>query len=405
MEIASDIIIVGAGLVGTSLIAVLKNAPFRITVLETHIPVQESPDPDLRPLSLTYSSQRILDTLGIWPELSQTAELIQTVHVSEENRLGVLRFRAAEEKVLALGYVVAFDALQNCLYQRAAETETVKFITIQKLSGIDYQNGKVLVTVQTAQGEKILPAELLVAADGTFSPTRKLLGIGVSEESHDDIALTMTMELMQPHAHTAYERFTAKGVIAILPLKNPLRCRIVWVTSRSFAGEVSQWPDQQLAKYLSAALHDRLGEWRVLERGKSFPLQTVIAKEQIRKGVVLLGNAAHTIYPLAAQGFNLGLRDAVTLAEILIDAKNGHNIGDERILRSYLDWRSADQRWITSLTTGMGQLFDLRLPGLGTLRGAGLLATDLFPPLKHRLAKRFLGLAGKCPKLIRGISL
>lgn len=401
-----DVIIAGAGLVGASLMVALQHTGLRIAVLETHVPVPAAPGGDSRPLTLNESSRRILETLGIWPDLAALAEPITTVHVSEENQFGVLRFRASEEKVPALGYVVPFDELQNLLYQRAAQNPAAKFISIQKLIRIQYQAEKISAVVQTLEGERTLTAELFVAADGTQSPARELAGITAVEKSHDDVALTITMELTQPHQHCAYERFTKQGIIAVLPLKNPQRCRIVWTLPRMSATDVSSWSDLQLAEHLRAAVHDRLGAWRVLERGKTFSLQTLLAQQQTGPGVVLLGNAAHTLYPVAAQGFNLGLRDAATLAEILTEARQQQrSLGSEVVLKTYVDWRSSDQRWISSLTSGISQWFDLQMPGLGTLRGAGLLATDLIPPLKRRLAKRLLGLAGKLPKLARGISI
>jgi 2-octaprenyl-6-methoxyphenol hydroxylase len=400
-----DIIIMGAGLVGTSLAAALKNTHFRIAILETHLPELIAGGGDARPLSLAYGSHKILDTLGLWSELGKSAEPIQAVHVSEKNRFGALHFRATEEKVPALGYVVSFDRLQDLLYQQAAQSDAVTFIPIQKLMRVQYISGKTKVSAATIHGEKTFEAELLVAADGAHSPTRELLGIAAQEQL-GGMALTLSVELTRPHQSIAYERFTEQGVIAVLPLKNSLRCRVVWTIGRDFAETVAQWSDVELAQYLQAAMHDRLGEWKILERGRVFPLEMVLAREQIRPGAVLLGNSAHTIYPLAAQGFNLGLRDVAALAETLIEArKNYQALGDETVLKQYLNWRMQDQRWISGLTDGASQFFDLQIPGLGALRGAGLFAADLFPPVKHRLAKRLLGLSGKLPKLARGVAL
>ncbi len=178
-----DIIIMGAGLVGASLIAALKNTHFRVAVLETHLPDQPDRGADNRPLSLAYGSQKILNSLAIWPELSPLAEPILTVHVSEEKRFGALHFRAVEEGVPALGYVVPFERLQNLLYQRAAQIEHVKFISIQKLINVQNFSNNVSVTVETINGKKTFETQLLVAADGAHSPTRKLLGIDAQEKA------------------------------------------------------------------------------------------------------------------------------------------------------------------------------------------------------------------------------
>lgn len=399
-----DIVIAGAGLAATSLIVALSQVGFSIAVLETHLPELPKPSLDSRPLSLTYGSKKILETLGIWQGLTEHAEAIQTVHVSQAKHFGVLRFRAAEEGVPALGYVVSFDELQNLLYQRAANTPAVQFIPIEKITGIQYQAGKTAITVQTINGEKIFHAQLFAAADGTHSPSRDLLGIPALEKTSEDVALTALLELTEPHQHCAYERFTEHGIIAILPLRNLQRCRIVWSLPKEFAETVAEWSDQKLAEYLQNAMHGRLGDWRLLERGKVFPLQTVQAAEQVAPGAVLLGNAAHTLYPIAAQGFNLGLRDNAILAEMLVEShRQGQLLGEITVLKHYAAARRADQRWISGFTGAVGQFFDLHIPGLAAIRAAGLLATDLFPPLKRRLARRLMGLAGKVPKLSLGI--
>jgi 2-octaprenyl-6-methoxyphenol hydroxylase len=407
MDEHDDIVMIGAGLVGAGFLAALRNSDFRITVLETHVPGLTEGAADSRPLSLTCSSQRILDTLGLWTALADSAAPMMTVHVSEQSRFGVLRFSAAEAGVPALGYVVSSDSLQTALYEQAAQNPRVRFVPIQQLTGIEHRpENHHQVSAQTINGEKIFTAELIVAADGAHSTTRELAGIKAREQASGEFALTLELELSQPHQQTAYERFTREGVIALLPLRDPHRCRAVWILTGDTLAQVQAASDAQLAQSLRAAMNERLGDWRIVSRGKAFPLETVMAQEQIRPGLALLGNAAHTLYPLAAQGFNLGLRDAATLAQVLVDARQNHQaIGDESVLQRYVDWRLSDQRWISGLTSGVSQLFGCHLPGLGLLRGAGLLAADLLPPLKRRLAQRLMGLAGKAPKLARGIPL
>lgn len=399
MKLDFDIIIAGAGLAATSLIAALNQAGFRIGVLETHLPELQA-GADSRPLSLAYGSKKILETLGIWQALTSPditlgdqSEAIQTIHVSQAQHFGMLRFRAEEEGVPALGYVVSFDELQNLLYQRAASTPAVEFIPIQKITRIQSQAGKTAVTVQTLTGEKTWYAQLFAAADGANSPSRNLLGIAAVEKTSADVALAALVELTEPHQHCAYQRFIKQGIIAVLPLRNPRYCRVVWSLPKTLAQQVAEWSDLELAEYLRAAMHDRLGNWRLLERGKTFPLHRVMAVEQIVPGAVLLGNAAHTLYPVAAQGFNLGLRDNAVLAEILIAARRQHlTLGDKAVLTRYLNRRRSDQRWASHFTAAIGQFFDLQLPCLSAIRGAGLFATDLLPPLKHRLARRLMGI-------------
>lgn len=393
-----DIIISGAGLVGTSLAVALQNTPLRIAILETHLPEMVQHNLETRPLSLNYGSQKILETLGVWREISSEAQPILRVHVSEQQRFGSLNFRADEENVPALGYVAPANLLQTKLYQRAAQIPTVKFIPLQKLVELEYQENHLNLKIQTMQGQKNLKTGLLVIAEGSHSSTRELIGIKVKVHNNNWLGLTALLELSQSHHGIAYERFTHQGVLAILPLKNPRRCRVVWIFP---AGT-----EASLDAFLRHGIQERLGTFQILEQGRPFPLQSLMAEEQFRHNIVLLGNAAHTLYPLAAQGFNLGLRDTATLAEVLVDARRqGRHLGSIDILQSYLNWRASDQSWISRLTYGASQLFDLQIPGLGLLRGMGLLATDLTPFLKHRLAKRLMGISGKLPKLARGVIL
>jgi len=407
MKQSYDIIIIGAGLIGTSFALSLQNKGLKIALLETHLPnFDKSTEADTRPLSLAYSSQVILNTLGIWSELADLATPIKEVHVSEQKRFGTIHFQAKEEHVKALGYVVPFDALRRVLYQRVAQQAGVTFVPIQALKHIQNSAVGTAVTIDTVEGEKTLGADLLIGADGTHSTTRQLLGIDVTKTDSDEVALTATLERSQPHQQLAYERFTSSGILALLPLRNPNQYRLVWTLQRTLADTVATWSNEKFAAFVHDSFHHRLDDIRVLERGQQFPLLMQLAREHICPGAVLLGNAAHTIYPLAAQGFNLGLRDAVTLSDVLLDAKtNGENWADMETLSRYQKWRRQDQHWITRLTNDISQLFELHVPLLGSLRSVGLLATDLLPPIKHRLAKRFMGMSGRLPRLARGITL
>ncbi len=404
-----DLIIVGAGLVGTSLAVALQNQGFSIALLETHLPdFTATHNHDGRPLSLSYGSQRILQTMGLWEKLATKAVPILAVHVSEQKRFGSVCFRAAEEQVPALGFVAPMEQLQQILYQQASHQPEVHFLAIEKVINIQSlieKDGK-QITVETFEGEKTLSTDLLIGADGANSTTRQLLNIDVKIEDIQEMAITVTLHFSLPHQNRAFERFTTQGILAVLPLINPHQGQLVWTLDTDTANQVTLWSDTQLTAFLQASFGERLGNIQILTRGKSYPLQLIIAQEQIRPGVVLLGNAAHTLYPLAAQGFNLALRDVAMLSEILVEARKNKNwLGSPRILESYYQKRQKDQNWMYCFNKGMSQLFDLQIPGLGNLRSLGLLSTDLFPPLKRRLAKRLMGLTGYLPRLARGVTL
>ncbi len=374
-----DIIIVGAGLVGTSLVLALRLMGLRIAVLENHVPDLTKKSADNRPLSLSLGSKNILEEWGLWTEMAERAIPIQSVHISEQNHFGALCFNAKEEKLPALGYVLSFDDLQQQLYQQAAQADGVYFFSIQTLKSIAYTSNQVELTVTTVEGDQKFYAQLLVGADGTHSSTRQLLGIELEKISVEESAIALTVRSPFPHRHRAFERFTPEGVLALLPLHDPFQFRMVWTLPHKLENSFKLWDNQQFTTFLNKKWSSRLGALTIMDSWQKYPLQVTRSKQQIKPRAVLLGNAAHTLYPLAAQGFNLGLRDVAVLSGIL---KQGHqeriNLGDLTLLEKYVEKRNQDQNWIFNLTQGINQLFSLQAPGVGHLRGLGLLVTDLF---------------------------
>lgn len=398
-----DLIIIGAGLIGTSLAVSMQNHGLRIKILEHNLPNINLPlQKDMRPITLSYASYQILRTLGIWKSLDSESCPIFTVHVSDQGALGTLCFRSSELGISALGYVVPFYKLQKTLYQKAASQNNVEIIPITEILAIHCNDDMSSVNYMTVEGEKDIQASLLVAADGTQSTARRLLNIPIEEKNANEVALVASMELIKPHNQVAYERFTPQGTLAVLPLFEQNQCRLVWSLSKQLADKVSQYSDTEFQDKIQKIFKNRLGDIKSLKRSKQFPLQLLIAKEQIRPSFVLLGNAAHTLYPIAAQGFNLGLRDAAALSELIVSTYQRHDPSIKiDILQEYIKWRKKDQDRIIRVTRNISQWFDLRLPLVNRVRGLGLLITELLPPIKNQLAKRFLGLSGRLPKSIR----
>ncbi|ATN73619.1 2-octaprenyl-6-methoxyphenyl hydroxylase [Coxiella burnetii] len=403
----TDIIIIGAGLVGTSVAVALQGHGIKIKILEHHLPsAAVTSSNDVRPLTLSFGSYQILKNLGVEADLANEACPISTVHVSDQGALGALRFRASEFNVPALGYVVSFAKLQQSLYQRAALQKNAEIVPISTIDDIQCNTNHAQVTFSTINGQQQLQADLLIAADGTHSTARRLLKIPVEEENRNEVALIALLRLKQPHNHIAYERFTSQGTLALLPLFQANQCRLVWTLPKTKADEIEQLSDDEFRAVLHRGFKPYIGAIQSVERGKRFPLQMLIAQEQVRPSFVMLGNASHTLYPIAAQGFNLGLRDAAVLSEVLIDARRQLKpLGDIRFLQEYSRWRKTDQARITGLTRGLSQWFGVQLPLANQARGLGLLATGLLPPFKKRLAKRLMGLSGRLPQLMRGLKL
>jgi len=402
-----DIIIVGAGLVGSSLALALQNQNFKIAIIEKHLPeVKTMPNLNFRPISLAYSSVEILKTLKVWDHLASLAAPIREVNISQQGVLGGLHFVAEELGVAALGQVVPFPDLHLTLYQMIAQQQNLEIIPINQINTVIPLDSAVALTVDTAKGSRSLRTTLLVAADGAHSTVRDLLNIPTTEKISEEVSLTATLTLDKPYQFVAFERFSKEGTLAILPLKQENQCGLVWTMSAEKSAEIKNWNDTQFIEFITTIFKGRIGHIRSIKKGALFPLETIIAQQQFKANVILLGNAAHTIYPFAAQGFNLGLRDAAALAEILVDAQQKSlPLGSNRVLQNYVEWRQEDQDRIRRLTGGIARLTEMNFPFARRIRGLGLLMTDFAVPLKKRIAKWTMGLAGKLPKLARGLPL
>lgn len=381
--------IAGGGLVGVSFALCMPNT--HITILETHLPgLLTQSNTNSRPLSLSYGSHIILKKLGVWEKLEKFACPILAVHISEMGKLGLTKFLAQEQNVKALGFVVPVELLQKVLYEKAAELKNINFLSIKSIEKInsDHHGANINIKINTHAGAKELSAELLVASDGTNSTCRDLLNINTTKKNSGDQALIYDLILSENHDFTAYERFTKLGVLAILPLFNQKTARLVWTISAINAEKIESWDEQKLLLFFQEVFEERLFISNAT-KSACFPLQTIIAERQITQSAVLLGNAAHTIYPVAAQGFNLGLRDAFMLSKILNEADF---ISDFALLQKYEKKALEHQKIIYKITDQLAGLFEFNVPCLGKLRGLGLLGLDLITPLKNQFAQRAMGL-------------
>lgn len=366
-----DVLIVGGGLTGlTAAIALSKG--LRIGVIDAvthHQPIGG------RSIALSYGSQQLLVRWGIWDALSDVATPVLKVHVSDRGHFGMTRFSAAQAKVPALGYVVPMQMLQSVLQTAVESDSTIEFICPASVSAMEsYEQGWLLDL-----GHRRLSAALVIAADGTNSTIRKLQNIAVTERYYHQIAMVANVHLAGSHHNTAYERFTSKGAIALLPLGEQ-SCALIWTVSES---EYVQQEDQEFLRELQKQFGYRLGRFIGVSERHTHILKQSCASEQIKQGLVLLGNAAHTLHPIAAQGFNLGLRDIACLAETI-----GRQ-GD--FLQQYVQLRLTDQKRVMRFTDGLTKIFSenhwLTLP-----RNLGLSLLDVTPPIKRMLLNQFAGI-------------
>ncbi|MDF1796886.1 MAG: FAD-dependent monooxygenase [Coxiellaceae bacterium] len=395
----SDILIIGAGLVGTSLACALRDSGLKITLLENHLlDINQPPNLHSRPISLAHSSYSTLQQLGLWDSLAPQACAINNVHVSEQGAFGQLRFNAKDQQLDALGYVVPFDCLRHSLYRQAAEQSNSEIICIEQVESIEQHDNSIELHIKQGIETQRYNTKILIAADGTRSHTRDLLGIGIDQTDHHEMALTATLQLNK-QLNTAYERFTDQGTVAILPRLNKT-AGMVWTMKPELAEQAKQWNDQELLQQVQSIIGYRVGRIQSIKANARYPLITTVAKQQYTGRALLLGNSAHTFYPIAAQGFNLSLRDVSALADLLMQ-----NSPDccTQVFDEYKKRRKDDQAKVQRLISCTAKAFDLSLPCAKPLRGASLLAVACLPPLKKRLARRTLGLSGQVKNLIAGL--
>ena len=407
-----DVLIVGGGLVGSALGCALAQLPLSTVLVEARDPrLLEQPSFDARATALANGSQRILDMLGVWRHAAAAAEPIEHIHISERGRFGAARIRAAEEGVSALGYTLENRVLGRALWEVLDAAPRFECLAPAAVTAVEANVERVRVRVEVRRGEETIEieAKLLVAADGARSAVREALGIGAHEHDYRQCALILNCTPEIPPRRRAYERFTAEGPLALLPLTGD-RAAVIWTVPPDRAAELAALPAPEFRDRLQSAFGQRLGRIvRVGERA-TYPLARVTAGLPLAPRVVLIGNAAVSLHPVAGQGFNLALRDVAALADVLhgeLRASSAGNadVGAERVRQRYHVWRDGDRRNVTRFTHGLIQLFGLDAPGFGVARGMGLVAFDLLPGAKAALARHTMGRAGRLPRLARGLDL
>lgn len=382
-----SIAVVGSGLAGSTFIAAIAAYVREVILLERCIPEAMTQLHDQRPISLSYSTYVMLQNLGLWDQLSVQAGLIEQVHVSEQGRLGSLQLTAADAKLDALGYVIPFGRLQEIIYRQALSHANVRHIIMTDVIAIN-EADSVEITLMTTEGEQIIYADYLVAADGMHSPCRELLNISIKKTDHHDNALTAILTLQQPHDGIAYERFTKQAVFALLPMWDRYQYRLVCTLDSEQSSLIS---DDNLLRMATECFASRIGPILSLVQAGCYPLKTIIAKQQTTQRCVLLGDSAHRIYPLSAQGYNLTVRDCAVLVDCLTHSCS---------LDDYARARKTDQQFIVNFTQGLEWLFGLQFPLLNHLRSTALFKIDMLLPLKRKLIQQLLGRQGHLAELL-----
>ena len=401
-----DILISGGGLVGASLACALSGHGLRIGLIEA-VPYGEPGQPayDDRALALAAGTQRVFSALGLWSAVEAQATAIHRIHVSDRGRFAFARLDRAEEGVPALGYVALGRDLGAVLSARLAQLSDVDMICPARVTGVEFTAADAQVQIESSAGAKSLSTQLLVAADGAQSMLRDLLDIPTTVWEYGQTALIANITPERAHANVAYERFTDTGPLALLPMSDN-RCALVWTLRDDQVDAVMALDDAAFLARLQERFGQRLGRLTRIGQRTAYPLRLVRARESVRPRLALIGNAAHTLHPIAGQGFNLGVRDVAALAEVLLEARRQQrDLGDLAVLKRYAEWRQGDHRRVIVFTDGLTRLFTNPLPPIAWARDFGMLALDLCPPAKRIFAKLTMGRAGRLPRLARGLEL
>ncbi len=412
-----ELAIAGGGLVGMSLAVALGRAGISVALIEAGEAQPEGQSEghtgyDSRPIALSQSSRRILLTLGVWDSLAASVTPIKRIHVSDRGHFGFARLAAEDCDVDALGYVVAAAELGRSLEAVLRSTDGVRCLRPAIVDDVQCDGSPTARLSIAAAGDppaRGLPsrmeATLMVLCDGGRSALRQRLGIGVRERDYGQWGITARVEARCAHGGVAYERFTAAGPMALLPMQGK-HCGLVWSMDAGSAERLMALDDEGFLGALREQFGTRLGGFVAAGPRSTFPLHRITATRVVGERFAIIGNAANHLHPVAGQGLNLGLRDAAALAEIVAGAsREGRDLGDPSVLADYARWRRRDQKLVSRATDALVRLFSNRFPPLVAARDLGLLAFDLCPPAKRRFGNHAMGLAGRQSRLARGLSL
>jgi 2-octaprenyl-6-methoxyphenol hydroxylase len=408
-----DILICGGGLVGASLALALAQLDFDVALVEA-VPLADGqgasqPSFDERTTAISNGTQRIFAALGVWPLIERSATPIRRIHVSDRGRFGFARIDAREQGMPQLGYVVVNRIMGEALWRRLSATK-IKVYAPAEVVALTLEGDRQVATLSSKEESLAcdLRCRLVVAADGARSAVRDAAGIGASVKDYGQTAIVANLAPQRFHDHVAYERFTPDGPIALLPLSDA-RVGLVWVVAPELADKLMSLPDAEFVLKLQDAFGLRLGRFSRLGKRYAYPLSLTQATQHVADRIAVIGNAAQALHPIAGQGFNLGLRDAACLAEVLADAandgKDGIDPGGKDLLQRYAAWRDDDRQGIVGFTDGLVRLFAQDRGPFKFLRNAGMLLFDLSPHAKDYLARLSLGAAGRIPRMARGGAL
>lgn len=400
----TDIAIIGGGMVGAALAALFAcaNPRWSITLIEAFpLPADDAPvyqpSYDDRSTAIAHGSVALLSQVGVWEQLSQHATPIEQVHVSDKGHIGGAVIDRHKVGVDALGYVVPNAWIGRVLISHLHSLDNVTLVSPAQVKQLTPVAGGALLQVEAEGQVSDIRAQLAVIADGAQSRLRASLGIDVDEQDYRQTAIITNIGLEQPHQGIAYERFTDEGPMAMLPLGGSVQgrsCALVWTQPSEQAEAVLALSDEDFLSRLQQRFGFRLGQLTSVGKRDSYPLTLSIAKEQIRSSVVVMGNAAHFLHPVAGQGFNLAVRDCAALAATLAEAGD-KPLGSLSLLQAYWSQQELDQQATIHFSDQLTKLFTSSKLPQAALRGLGFVGLECLPPAKQWLTLQTMGKANR----------
>ncbi len=394
-----DLVIVGGGMVGLTLAAALENSSLTVAVVEGKEAKPNFPDePELRVSALNCASQNILQNIGAWRHLDENRlQPYESMHVWDKDSFGHIDFNCQSTLSETLGAIVENHNIQLALLETVKGQGNVQYFCPHKIQKMAFGEGEAWLTLDNGDA---MTAKLVAGADGANSWTRSQLNIPLTYWDYGHSAIVASVRTQQPHQNTAYQVFNPEGPLAFLPLWETNLCSIVWSVPPERADELLKMATADFNKALSMAFGMKLGLCQVESERQAFPLRMRYARSFAGHRFALVGDAAHTIHPLAGQGVNLGLLDAACLAQELMKcADQGRDIGHYTSLRSYERWRKAEAADLIAAMEGLKHLFAGNNPVKKLIRDIGLRVANGLPLVKGECIQRAMGQKGALPEL------
>ena len=398
-DASSDLAIIGGGHSGLLLALALARHGLCSMVIDSEPvgPVLSAPF-DGRALALMQGSKQVFETLDLWPHFAPIATPIRGVRVCDGSTGGTIAYDADDVGGI-FGYGLETRSLRQKLLELVLAEPAVRHLAGCRLQSLSRGSSGLILELENGQK---LPTPLAVGADGRRSALRRLAGIDTDRIDYQQTALTFAFRHALPHENRVHEFMSETGPLALLPI-GPEICSATWIEHPSKASKLTEATPDALLKALCARQNNTLSPTEILGRPTAFPLSAETARSFAAPNIALVGDAAHGLHPIHAQGWNLGVRDVAALTEVLVKAKaTGQALGSGEALQRYARWRESDARTILGLTDGLNRLFSTDFTPAKVVRRAGLTVVDNLPPLKSWLMRRGMGIEGDLPKLARG---